>query len=167
MSALTGIRTQARALLPGDCFLRRDQQLRALFVTDFPRRHKEAAFSVRQNLEENGFCVTEEKGLWLLDLSRERQIAFIQAQTAVLLPAATDEDLPFVSLCRRLLAQGNVAAALQPWDTVRRALLRLDAEEADLLSKELSDICALSKRKKTPLAAAVVSLLLHHKEEHA
>ena len=167
MSALTVIRTQARALLPGECFLRRDQQLRALFVTDFPRRHKEQALSVRQIFEENGFCVTEDKGLWLLDLNREKQLAFIQAQSERPLPAATDDNLQLVSLCRRLLSQGSVDAQLQPWYIVRRVLLRLDAGETALLVKELSDVCALSKRKKTPLATVVVSLLLHHEEEHA
>ena len=61
MSALNGIRAQARALLPGDCFLRRDQQLRALFATDFPRGHPDLAADVKkqlmQNLHQLFYCI--------------------------------------------------------------------------------------------------------------
>jgi len=162
MSALGSIKAQARALLPGDCFLRRDQQLRALFVTDFPRRHPALSSDVQKRLAEGGFSVTEEQGLWRIDLSRDRQLAFLRALPVPILPEVSDDNLPLRSLCRRLLSQGCTDADLQPWEAVKRVILRLDAGELPLLINELSDLCAVYKRKKQPLPTAVVSLLLYH-----
>ena len=160
MSALDCIRAQARALLPGECFLRRDQQLRALFVTDFPRRHPDMAANVKAQLQNGGFSVTEDKGLWLLDLNTEKRLAFIQSLPAVSMPEASDDALPLLSLCRRLCSQGDVSPEDQPWDALRLVLLRLDAGETTRLYNELSTLCAVLKRKKAPLPAAAVSLLL-------
>lgn len=162
MSALNGIRAQARALLPGDCFLRRDQQLRALFATDFPRRHPDLANDVKKQLMQNGFDVTEEKDLWRLDLNRTAQLAFLQSLPLLPLPSVQEADLPLYSLCRSLLHQGLVPAEQQPWDAVRHVLLRLDAGEKERLTEELVALCALLKRKKMPLPTAAVSLLLSH-----
>lgn len=165
MSALEQIRAQARALLPGPCFLHRDQQLRALFVTDFPRRQPDAAQGALLALSANGFCVTEEKGLWRIDLSREAQCAFLRALPAPALPDLTENTLPLHALCRRLMSQGSTAPEQQPWDIVRLALLRLDAGQTAQLINELSGHCAVLKRKKAPLPTSVVALLIHHYEE--
>ncbi len=162
MSTLSALRQSARALLPGECFLRRDQQLRALFVTDFPRRHASDAEKTRLLLQENGFVITEEKGLWLLDLSPSAQQRFISA----LPPPAADRILPpeIYALCRSLLSRGETPPEAQPWEAVRLALLRLDAREEHLLIPALQALTAQYKRQKQPLPTAVVSLLLHRED---
>lgn len=162
MSELSVWRQRARALLPGECFLRRDQQLRALFVTDFPRRQKEKAAETLSLLQQNGFTVTESKGLWLIDLAPQTQTAFISS-----LPApeiSCDLPLGIASLCRSIMAFGAQNADKQPWEAVKLALLRLDAAEEQLLISELRALCAKYKRQKTPLPTAVVSLLTLDKE---
>lgn len=158
MSTLSALRQSARALLPGDCFLRRDQQLRALFVTDFPRRHPQQANDALQLLEKNGFSVTESGGLWRLDLQPAAQQAFIS-----MLPAPcmqTSWPLETRSLCRSLLSRGAQPADIQPWEPIKRALLRLDAGEEALLLSELRALCAQYKRQNAPLPTAIVSLLI-------
>lgn len=157
MSTLSALRQSARALLPGACFLRRDQQLRALFVTDFPRRQPDLISDALQKLQSGGFQITEEKGLWLIDLSPKAQIDFILS-----LPAPeirTDLPLEIKSLCRSLLSQGVTPAEMQPWEPVKRTLTRLDAGETALLLPELSALLAQYKRQKSPLPTAIVSLL--------
>lgn len=157
MSRLSVLRQTARALLPGDCFLRRDQQLRALFVTDFPRRHADKIEDALSALASGGFTITDAKGLWLLDLSPAAQQSFIAALPA---PMLKDQmPLEICALCRSLLSQGQTPAAQQPWEAVKRTLLRLDAKEADLLIPELRALCAQYKRQKTSLPTAIISLL--------
>ena len=157
MSMLCALRQSARALLPGDCFLRRDQQLRALFVTDFPRRNPLLKEKTLALLQEKGFSAAEEKGLWLLDLSEDAQRDFIASLPAPEISGGL--PLPVASLCRSLLHGGDVPASLQPWEAVRRTLLRLDAKETSLLLPELQRLCALYKRQKRPLPTCIVSLL--------
>lgn len=157
MSTLSVLRQSARALLPGACFLRRDQQLRALFVTDFPRRHPDLTDKAQQSLHSGGFEITEEKGLWLIDLAPAAQAAFIAS-----LPAPeirSDLPLETKSLCRSLLSQGVTTAEMQPWEPIKRALTRLDAGETELLIQELPALLAQYKRQKSPLPTAIVSLL--------
>jgi len=166
MSALEQIRAQVRALLPAPCFLHRDQQLRALFISDFPRRQPEKAQQALKLLAERGFCVTEEKNLWRIDLSREAQCAFLRALPAPVLPPLTDDTLPMYTICRRLMANGPSAPEAQPWAIIRLVLLRLDAGQAAQLTDELSSHCAVLKRQKAPLPTAAVSLLTAYKEEH-
>jgi len=163
MSRLNALRKKARALLPGDCFLRRDQQLRALFVTDFPRKNPLLKEKTLILLQERGFTATEEKGLWLLDLSKAAQCDFIASLPAPCVSPAC--PLHVSSLCRSLLSAGTVPAHLQPWEAVRKTLLRLDAKEIHLLIPELRLLCAEYKRKKTPLPTCIVSLLTD-KEDH-
>lgn len=157
MSTLSVWRQRARALLPGACFLRRDQQLRALFVTDFPRRQPENAETALSHLQAAGFAVTESKGLWLLDLSAEAQVEFIRS-----LPTPTiRDDLPLEirSLCRSLMAGGPQDADKQPWEAIKLVLARLEVKEIHLLIPELRALTAQYKRQKTPLPTAIVSLL--------
>lgn len=158
MSTLSALRQSARALLPGECFLRRDQQLRALFVTDFPRRHAPEAGSVRLALQEGGFEVTEEKGLWLLDLGPSAQQRFIASLPAPVISRTLSPEI--YSLCRSLLSRGATPPENQPWEAVRLTLLRLDAKEAHLLIPTLQALTAQYKRQKQPLPTVVVSLLL-------
>ncbi len=156
MSTLSALRQSVRALLPGVCFLRRDQQLRALFVTDFPRRHADMQEEALRALQSGGFTITESHGLWLIDLGEDAQRDLIAS-----LPAPTiKNDLPLTisSLCRSLLAHGITPAARQPWEPIKRALLRLDAKEEELLITGLRALCAQFKRQKTPLPTAIVSL---------
>ena len=157
MSTLCALRQSARALLPGDCFLRRDQQLRALFVTDFPRRHADMKEKALEILQVNGFSVTEDKGLWLLDLNEKARQEWLSS-----LPAPVIKDslpLEFSALCRSLLSHGITPAEDQPWEAVKRALLRSDAKEISLLLNELRALCAQYKRQHTPLPTAIVSLI--------
>lgn len=157
MSILGGLRQSARALLPGDCFLRRDQQLRALFVTDFPRRHPDIKESTLQSLCSNGFAAAEENGLWLLDLKEEARLAFILSLPA---PAVKNGcPLEIRSLCRSLLSRGAVPAQMQQWEPIKRTLLRLDSGQEALLLSELRALCAQYKRQSAPLPTAIVSLL--------
>lgn len=157
MSTLSVLRQSTRALLPGDCFLRRDQQLRALFVTDFPRRQPDLAEETQKKLQSAGFEITEEKGLWLIDLCPQARFDFIAA-----LPVPeirSDLPLEIKSLCRSLLSQGATPAEMQPWEPVKRTLTRLDTGETELLIQELSALLAQYKRQKLPLPTAIVSLL--------
>ena len=157
MSTLSVLRQSARALLPGDCFLRRDQQLRALFVTDFPRRQPDLAEETQKKLQSCGFEITEEKGLWLIDLCPDARADFIAS-----LPVPeirSDLPLEIKSLCRSLLSQGATPTEIQPWEPVKRALTRLDTGETELLIQELSALLAQYKRQKLPLPTAIVSLL--------
>lgn len=163
MSMLDAWRQRARALLPGECFLRRDQQLRALFVTDFPRRHVDSAEKARILLLENGFTVAESKGLWLLDLHPDAQTELITALPAPEIPDAL--PLEIISLCRSLLSRGATDANNQPWEAVKLTLLRLDANEIHLLIPELRALTAQYKRQKMPLPTAIVSLLVQYKED--
>lgn len=165
MSTLSVLRQSAHALLPGACFLRRDQQLRALFVTDFPRRQPDLANEALQKLQAGGFSVTEEKGLWLLDLSPRAQQDFMAALPSPVFSPALPPA--WQSICRSLLSRGAVAPDKQPWEAVKRALLRLDAGEEDLLQNELRALCAVYKRQKTPLPTAIVTLINCHKEDYA
>ena len=162
MSTLCSLRQSARALLPGDCFLRRDQQLRALFVTDFPRRQPAMAENARLTLQENGFSITEEKVLWLIDLSTAAQAAWISQLPAPTVPA--NLPLEIASLCRSLLAKGVTPPEIQPWEAVRLTLLRLDAKEEHLLIPALQVLTAQYKRQKRPLPTAVVSLLTNRED---
>ncbi len=163
MNMLSVWRQRARALLPGECFLRRDQQLRALFVTDFPRRNALSKEKALENLAQSGFVVTESKGLWLLDLNVKAQAELIVSLPAPEIPAAL--PLEITSLCRSLLAFGASIADNQPWEAVKLALLRLDANETHLLIPELRALTAQYKRQKRPLPTAVVSLFMLYKEE--
>lgn len=157
MSTLSVWRQRARALLPGVCFLRRDQQLRALFVTDFPRRQPDNAEKTLSHLQAAGFTVTESKGLWLLDLNAEAQAEFIRSLPTPMIR----EDLPLEirSLCRSLMSGGPQEANKQPWEAIKLVLARLDAKETHLLIPELRALTAQYKRQKTPLPTAIVSLL--------
>lgn len=157
MSRLSALRQSARALLPGACFLRRDQQLRVLFVTDFPRRHPDLTDTALNQLHAGGFSVAEEKGLWLLDLSAKAQVSFIASLPAPII--AKELPLEVQSLCRSLLSQGEAPCDMQPWEPIKRALLRLDAGEKDLLIPELRALLAQYKRQKSPLPTAIVALL--------
>ena len=157
MSMLCALRQSARALLPGDCFLRRDQQLRVLFVTDFPRRHADMKEEALENLRAGGFTVTPDKGLWLLDLNEKAQKEWLSS-----LPAPVIKDglpLEIAALCRSLLSRGPTPAQDQPWEAVKRTLLRLDAGEMPLLLNELRALCAQYKRLHTPLPTAIVTLI--------
>ena len=157
MSMLCALRQSARALLPGDCFLRRDQQLRALFVTDFPRRHADLKEKALDHLQSGGFSVTEDKGLWLLDLNEKAQQEWLSSLPA---PVIKDElPLEISALCRSLLSRGVTPAADQPWEAVKRTLLRLDAGEMSLLLNELRALCAQYKRQHVPLPTAIVTLI--------
>lgn len=162
MSELSVWRQRARALLPGECFLRRDQQLRALFVTDFPRRNVDCAEKAKALLQENGFTVTESKGMWQLDLNPDAQAQWI----ATLPQPEIPEDFPLeiASLCRSLLSCGVTDADKQPWEAIKWTLLRLDGGEVHLLIPELRALCAKYKRLKAPLPTAVVSLFTLDKE---
>ena len=157
MSMLFAWRQQARALLPGACFLRRDQQLRALFVTDFPRRQPSMAAQVLTSLQEAGFTVTDCKELWLLDLSEKARAEWIRSLPAPQI--SPDGPLEITSLCRSLLANGAQEAEKQPWEAIKRTLLRLDSGETQLLIPELRALTAQYKRQKTPLPTAIVSIL--------
>ncbi|MBR5230823.1 MAG: hypothetical protein IKW00_01090 [Clostridia bacterium] len=137
--------------------MRRDQQLRALFVTDFPRRNGDQKENALSALREKGFTVTEEKGLWLLDLGEEARCGFIASLPAPAISA--DLPLPVAALCRSLLFGGATPPSQQPWEAVKRTLLRLDAGEMHLLIPELRLLCARYKRQKTPLPTCIVSLL--------
>ena len=157
MSTLSAWRQSARALLPGACFLRRDQQLRALFVTDYPRRNADSKEAALSALSENGFSVTEENGLWLVDLSKDAQLRYLSS-----LPApCIKSDLPIEisSLCRSLLSHGVTPNENQPWEAVKRTLIRLDAKETSLLIPELRALTAQYNRLHTPLPTAIVSIL--------
>ena len=157
MSTLSVWRQSARALLPGACFLRRDQQLRALFVTDYPRRNADTKESALSALSENGFSVTEDNGLLLVDLSKEAQLHYLSSLPA---PRIKPElPIEFSSLCRSLLSHGVTPNENQPWEAVKRTLIRLDAKETSLLIPELRALTAQYKRQRKPLPTAIVSIL--------
>jgi len=157
MSTLSVWRQSARALLPGACFLRRDQQLRALFVTDYPRRNADTKESALSALSENGFSVTEDNGLWLVDLSKEAQLHYLSSLPA---PRIKPElPIEISSLCRSLLSHGVTPNENQPWEAVKRTLIRLDAKETSLLIPELRALTAQYKRQRKPLPTAIVSIL--------
>ena len=157
MSTLSVWRQSARALLPGACFLRRDQQLRALFVTDYPRRNADTKESALSALSENGFSVTEDNGLWLVDLSKEAQQHYLFSLPA---PRIKPElPIEISSLCRSLLSHGVTPNENQPWEAVKRTLIRLDAKETSLLIPELRALTAQYKRQHKPLPTAIVSIL--------
>lgn len=155
MSRLAVIKNEVRAHLHGRCFLRRDRQARALFLTDYPL-HNPDKEETRSALEADGFTVEEENGLWRVDLGEARRNALIQQVSAHALPA--DAPLEIASLCKSLLMQGNPAH--QPWPLLRQTLLWLDEGQDALLLSMLREQAAVCKRTHAPLPAAVAYLIM-------
>ena len=137
--------------------MRRDQQLRALFVTDYPRRNADSKEAALSALSENGFSVMEENGLWLVDLSKDAQLRYLSSLPAPCI--RSDLPIEISSLCRSLLSHGVTPNENQPWEAVKRTLIRLDAKETSLLIPELRALTAQYKRLHTPLPTAIVSIL--------
>lgn len=154
MTALQPLRDALRACLGPRVLLRRDQTMRALFLCDAPRRLPDAA-NRRARLEAAGFAVTEENGLWRVDLSPARQIAFLAACA----PGSLPRDIALRSLCRSLLAPGDTPPERQPWPPVRQTLLCLDAGDTPRLLRELRAAAAVCKRRHTPLPTAAAYLI--------
>lgn len=154
MSALDAFRRELRALLGPAVLLRRDQAARALFICDAPRRVPDAA-PFRAALTAAGYDITEENGLWRIDLSAPRRAAWIGG----LLPGPAPGDLALRSLCRSLRAAPAPAAQDQPWPPIRRTLLWLDAGQTEALLRELPAEVAVLKRRHLPLPAAAACLI--------
>lgn len=160
MSALDGFRTELRALLGDGVFLRRDRTMRVLFVCDAPRRRPDPE-SLRAALNDAGYEAEEENGLWRIDLSPARRIAWLTA----LAPGRMPEDLRLASLCRSLLRSEATPPERQPWPILRQTLLYLDAGETDRLFDALSGEIALRKRAHAPLPTAAAYLIEENQTE--
>lgn len=160
MSCLGILQTEIRAHLDGAGFLRRDRDARALFVTDYPQRNPDAS-AVGQCLFDNGFSVSEEGKLWRIDLTPSRQRMWIDALPHHALPERiSDELLPLASLCRSLLASGDVPSCDQPWPMIRQTLLLSDSGEKQRLWQVLSAQTAIYKRTHTPLPTAAAYIII-------
>ena len=149
MSALDAFRVELRACLGPDVFLKRDRDMRALFVCG----------KAPEALE--GYEIWREGPLFRVDLAPDRQRAFIQS----LSPGPRPRDPRWAHLCRCLLTAEP--APEQPWPPIRQTLLLLDAGEYERLLPLLTADLALRKRAHAPLPAACAYLIQQHfaKEE--
>lgn len=149
MSALDTLRAELRACLGPDVFLKRDRDMRALFVCG------KAPGAL------NGYEIWREGTLYRVDLTPEGQRAFLQSLTPGPMPA----DLRWAHLCRCLLT--GEPAPEQPWEPVRQTLLLLDAGEYERLHALLTADTAIRKRTHAPLPVACAYLIQEHfaKEE--
>lgn len=155
MSMLDAYRQEIRAQLDAKCLLRRDQAARALFITDYPRRAAQTN-TAKQNLLALGYTVTEDKGLWLLDLSPARY----ERDFAALAPQPHAPLSPEMrALCRSLRVITPPPVQNQPLQYLRLTLLRLDEKKADKLFGELSAAAAMLKRTHAPLPAAAANII--------
>ena len=160
MSCLEILQTEIRAHLDGAGFLRRDRDARALFVTDYPQRNLDAP-AAKQRLFDNGFSVSEENNLWRIDLTPSRQRMWIDTLPRRALPERIpDELLSLASLCRSLLASGDVPSCDQPWPMIRQTLLLSDSSEKQRLWQVLSAQTAICKRTHTPLPTAAAYIII-------
>ncbi|MBQ7455580.1 MAG: hypothetical protein IJS53_03980 [Clostridia bacterium] len=159
MSALDTFRSELRAQLGSQALVRRDRAARALFVTDAPRRLQNAA-EVRTQLEQAGYIIVEENGLWRVDLSPARREAFLASLPDCPPPA----DARARSLCRSLQSRGEPEASLQPWEMVRLTLLLLDKGDTETLFRVLEADAAVRKRLRAPLPTAAARLIALHFE---
>ncbi len=160
MSCLEILQTEIRAHLDGAGFLRRDRDARALFATDYPQRNPDAP-AAKQRLFDNGFSVSEENNLWRIDLTPDRQKTWIGALPHHALPEhIPDELLPLASLCRSLLANGDVSSDNQPWPMIRQTLLLSDSGEKQRLWQTLSAQTAVCKRAYAPLPTAAAYVII-------
>lgn len=149
MSALDAFRQELRACLGPDAFLKRDRDMRALFVCG------------RDPGTPEGYEITREGSVFRIDLSPVRQRAFIGGLT----PGPAPADPRWAHLCRCLLTAEP--APEQPWEPIRRTLLLLDAGEYERLLAFLTADAAIRKRRHAPLPAACAYLIQEHfaKEE--
>ncbi len=149
MSALDAFRGELRACLGPEVFLKRDRDMRALFVC------------ARDPGAPAGYAVGREGAVFRVDAAPARQRAFI----AGLRPGPQPRDLRWAHLCRCLLTQAP--APEQPWEPIRQTLLLLDAGETERLLRLLTADTAIRKRTHGPLPAACAYLIQEHfaKEE--
>lgn len=157
MSTLSALRLEVRTYLDGRCFLRRDRDARALFITDYPRCRADA-MQAHENLVRAGFEVTQQNGLWRIDLAPARCAAFIAAVAPRPLPDSA--PLPVLTLCRSLLSQGDVPPDRQPWPPLRSLLLHLEEGRLAPLVRDLSADIAVLKRTHAPLPSAAAYILI-------
>ena len=155
MSMLDAFRHELRAQLGNAVLLRRDQSMRALFISDAPRRLPACA-DIRAHLEQMGYQISEEEGLWRIDLSPARRI-----QALSMLPTAPLPQSPCLrALCRSLLSGEDLPLERQPWPYIRLTLLRLDAGQTEMLWRELSAAVAVLKRTHAPLPRASAYIIM-------
>jgi len=157
MNAADILQREVRTVLADACFVRRDQTARALFVSDYPARHDDGK---AEELRSRGFTVREEKGIWRIDLNRERAERFENDLPVLTLPAPNETNAEIVTLCRMLLLHGGFQ-----WEDTRLTLLRLAAKEEDILYRELYGICALRLRRHECLSAGAAKLILMKMKE--
>lgn len=157
MSALDALRSEARAALSETGFLRRDRTAAALFVTDYPLRVQNAEDALAR-LEAGGFTVIKERGLWRIDLNRERWNALIASLRPVAIINRGEETLPLYSIATRL-QKVSVPPENQPLYPLRLTLICLDAGETERLSNLMAPLLAEYLRLKAPLPAAAGVLI--------
>ena len=141
MSALDTFRQEVRARLGPDVFLKRDRDMRALFVCTADPGSL------------TGYAIRREGALYRLDAAAARQRAFI----AGLEPGPLPRDLRWAHLCRCLLAAEP--APEQPWEPIRQTLLLLDVGDTERLMRLLTADTAIRKRTHAPLPAACAYLI--------
>lgn len=159
MSAVEELRLKARAILTEGCFVRPDRSMRALFVTDYPARHRDTE-EKRLRLSEAGFIVEQDGALWLLDLNDEAEAALEDRLPDLPMPPMTEKNAAMLSLCRMIMRHGG-----HDGEMLRRTLLRIEEGRAELLTEELNVMCAEKLRRHEQLSIGAARLMIMYLEE--
>lgn len=160
MSAVEELRLKARAILTEGCFVRPDRSMRALFVTDYPARHRDTE-EKRLRLSEAGFIVEQNGALWLLDLNDEAETAWEEQLPDLPLLPMTEENAAMLSLCHMIRLHAG-----RDRDMLRRTLLRLAEGKTELLIEELNEICAEKLRRHEKLSIGAARCMRMYLEEN-
>ncbi len=154
-----------RDKLGAGCFLRRSRDDDALWVSDQPRRVRDAGTleKLACELAEIGIvCRTDEATrLWRMDLSDEAyaELADKLPRTPPKFPD-NDRLLDAYALCRLLLGKPS-PIGIQPLCPLRAVLKRFDGNAAPMLAliSSLHESCAELIRRKMPLPSAAGGVL--------
>ena len=159
------LRRRVERALGAPCMLRRCGSEDALFITDYPRRHEDGAEKAAR-LEEDGFSLREEQGLWLIDPSPAFWLSVIR-EAPEEKPVPAGETSVFLLSIILVLTRDTVPAQRQPVLLLRAALKALDSRCAGPVLRLFPPAISEYKRKHLPLPEAAGRYLawgLNHRQ---
>lgn len=154
MKPLDGWRGELRGLIPRG-FLRRDQGIEAVFISDYPRLADERA--VTRRLTDAGYRVQISGSLAHIDGTEEKYLSLLSALPCPS-PPPRDDTLYHWSLAQRLL-RAQTPLESQPLPLLGQWMKRLEAGDEGAI-RDIAAYAARCQREGMPLPAAAGKLIL-------
>lgn len=137
-------------IIASPCLIRKDRAGRALFISDFLQRVKDAQ-KIKTKLQKKGYVLHElDEKLVLIDWTKENYTAYFNSLSDITLPAFDDSHAMVYGTCR-LLMQHEVSLKTQDLNVLSLCLrLALLGQKEKLLHTLQSALADALREKRSP-----------------